>query len=796
MIGKPKGRSSGAGQYQGEGWSVRGPKLKLRHVAALQSGRWMGRRANTRVPAALMVAGYPATLVIALCSPFVVVGVGLLASLVIWHVSYRSVVRPNEHATEAKLSAAADWATRVTALTPAYLVWFLLVHSQISSADGFLSMVAALFSIVFDGRWFLGYASACTLAWLLIFRAPHVVTKHHERKAAESSIFNGMDEFEGTRVVSRKPTRVGERYRLNITGSGKAVSDFLDKKIKERIAGRLGLPAARVLVEPVAKNAGMIDVSIRRTDPWATELVHPRAPGYEQGRIKVTEPIELGMEPEDGVKLVLELVTKEGAQHIVIIAGTRGGKTTLANSILERLTRPAPNQRDTDVAMIDITKGKDGRAWAPAVAESYMGPENTEPALACLERHVDLISARARVNRDAVWKVGTAPERRAKAIVLDEASALLAHPDQAIAQRARQAVSFIMGKGASELVFLIIMSQRGVLAHLGTSDVNANSFVKIMLGVSKRGEMQFVVPDWEVLGMPDMSKYGEGRKGVVLISPVAQAWSAGRTYNLSDLDLVRRIAADRVIKDEVHLAILRAEQEYAKVHPDPEHDDPEVKAAVEVTEEDLFEGDPGPEGDLMHEPPADGVSDSDEIDPSDPDQVPGAPWMTSTPRPPATTSGVPMPRKLTDRERRLMAGFGKPSTTTGGWKPRPPEPVRAVEEIKDTTEAAVSTTDHALAVELGRSEEESRKRWGTRELATAKADQAATVPESFAVVVLETASAHGPVTRQQVVNLTGLKKTIVAERLRIMVNQGVLTRTGQGAGTRYEVRIPEPSEAL
>ena len=209
-------RAPTGGAVEGDGWKVTGPKLKLRHVAVLRTGKWMGKRANTRVPAGLIVGGYPATLLVPLFSPLVVSGVALLTSLVVWHVSYRSVVSANEHASKAKLGTAADWATRVAALVPLYLAWILLVRWHTSSVDdgglvGFAHRVGALFGVVFNGSWFLGYASAGTAAWLVVFRAPHVITRHHSRKAAEASPFTADIGFEGSKMLSRKATRVGER---------------------------------------------------------------------------------------------------------------------------------------------------------------------------------------------------------------------------------------------------------------------------------------------------------------------------------------------------------------------------------------------------------------------------------------------------------------------------------------------------------------------------------------------------------------------------------------------------------
>jgi hypothetical protein len=770
VVGRSRKRTPG-GEIQGNGWKVRGPKLKLRHVAVLRSGQWMGRRANTRVPAFLMIVGYPATLVIVLFSPLVVTGVGLLAALVVWHVSYRSVVRPGEHATKARMSVAADWATRVTALLPAYLVWVLLVrwHTDpgIGGLSGFARRVKALFSTVFDGRWFLGYATASVLAWLLIFRAPHVVSRHHARKEAEGSPFTADLGFEGAKVLSKKATRVGERYVISIARTGKAVSEFLSAATKEKLAAKFSLPASRVIVSPVATNAGHLEVAIRRSDPWADELTHPGAPAFKRHRRKIGQPIVLGMEPEDGTVLKLSLATKEGGQHIVVIAGSGGGKTTLINSVLEHLTDCA----DTDVAMIDVTKGKDGRAWSPAVAEAHMGPEATGAALECLERHCRLIETRAASNRNAVWKAGTKPADRAKVIIFDEASALLASTDRSVSERAKAAVSYIIGKGRSEMVILIVMSQRGVLAHLGTGDVAANTFTKIMLGVSKRGEMLHVIPDWQDQGMPDMSTYGEGKKGIVLISPVGQRWSAGRTWNLSDLDTIRRIAADRVIRDDAHLAILEAETAYSRTHPDPVPDpgtgDEATLAALD------FDCDP----DLLREPPDDGVDD-----PDDPDNVPGAAWGSpdTDPRPKAPiTPKQPRPRELTEREKRMMATFGQPSTPGGGWRPPPiPAEVKAVKDLADATASAVSVADHALAVELARPAQESARRWADRERATVMADQDKSVPADFATTVFRLIDRDGWTTRPAVVAETGLGKIVVAERLRVMTSQGQLARQG------------------
>jgi len=813
MTTSKKGKRKDGGEWSGDGWKVRGPKLKLRHVAVLQTGRWMGKRANTRVVPFLLVLGYPATLVTVMVSPLVVTGLAVLATVVLWMASYRSVARPGE-TTKARLSVAADWATRVATLAPAYLAWIWAVRLHIlpatAGADGlgyWVALMRALFGTLFDGLWFLGYAAGGVVAWALIFHAPHVMTKHVERKESESSPFKGVDDFQGARVLSRRKTRVGERYRLSIAGTGKAASDFLDGKLRERLAASRSMPAARVLITPVERNAGQLEVSFRTRDPWAEPLEHPRAPDFATRRTSITDKIVLGMEPEDGTPLTIQLIDKDGGQHVVVVAGTRGGKTTLINSVVEYLTRPAPAERDTDVIYIDPTKGKDARAWEPALSEMYAGPDSIMAALDCLDRQCALIADRARINRRAVWKVGRKPGQRAKLIILDEADRLLANPDQRIAQRAKETVTFITGKGASEAVILVAITQRGVLSYLGTNSISANSFIKIMLRVSKPGEMQYVISDWQARGMPDMARYAEGHKGVALIDQASEGWKAGRTWNLSDLDDIRRISAARSVKpwgqpgsvtpDGATATLTRELPEDGVDDPDPGTEPPPVTPRVTPPPRD-------PEDE--HDPDTD---DLDQRDPDDPDAVFGAPWASDPPRAPATSREARRPRRrpvnhqpfgadqppareLTDRERRLM-GFGSPAAPSGGWRPQPSaeDIVAKVEGLSDTTDAAVAVTERALHVELRRSPTESASRWAMRMLATAKDDQGRHVPEDFATAVFSLITTEGYTTRARVTQVTGVGRSVAADRLRVMVNRGALTRVGGARSTRYQIRVPD-----
>jgi hypothetical protein len=88
------------------------------------------------------------------------------------------------------------------------------------------------------------------------------------------------------------------------------------------------------------------------------------------------------------------------------------------------------------------------------------------------------------------------------------------------------------------------MSQRGAIAHAGTMDLKASADIRIALGVTQTSEMTHVVPDWQEIGAPDMSKYGEGHEGVVLITAAKRPWQAGRDWFL-DLDSAEKISKRR-----------------------------------------------------------------------------------------------------------------------------------------------------------------------------------------------------------------------------------------------------------
>ena len=91
---------------------------------------------------------------------------------------------------------------------------------------------------------------------------------------------------------------------------------------------------------------------------------------------------------------------------------------------------------------------------------------------------------------------------------------------------------------------LVVAGQRGTAAWTGGSDIRV-LFDTVMLGkVNRRGEMMHAAGD---LGMelPDMTRYGEGSGGVMLVTDMSGNYDAGRTFDLHKKDDVARLARDR-----------------------------------------------------------------------------------------------------------------------------------------------------------------------------------------------------------------------------------------------------------
>lgn len=570
----------GGGAHGGRGRYIRSRPVGLKTVAAITAAQWIGRRVATRLTPIflllLLMIGIPLAF---WGDPALIICIGLGLSIITYAV--------NRHVPGSE-AMARQWALRTTALPVVGTAWVMLWHEMHTHDMDVINEPMLL------AYWLFG-----CLAWAWLYIAKFVGAKvAWERAQRDFGPVARRVGLAGAAIVKTTQTAVGTRKTIDVRGTGKTASALAKSgELAEQLAAAAGMAPGKVRVAPSATHAGHIEISEWLTNPWSKGVPHPLAPDFAMKRVDPIGPFVIGRDPETEKDLTIEIVNGDGGVHWVFIAGTRGGKTNLINNIVEHLTRArdAAGRPLVRITMIDILKGmKDAANWAPAVHRVYGGPKAVHGALSALQRAVDLIAERAELNgrRGRSKHIPTA-EEPIELIIIDEASFLMTKRNPE-GRRAIELVNGILKAGASELVIVIIASQRAVLEHLGSGDVKANAFGIAVLPVRRAIEQTNIIPDWRDRGMPDMSKFGDGAKGTVLVT-LNDEWSAGRTFELHDVMTIRKISTSRVLPGNegmITSGAVEAGSASAPAGPDAR------------TDADA----------LLREPPADGVDGPDAPD--------------------------------------------------------------------------------------------------------------------------------------------------------------------------------------
>jgi len=521
----------GGGRGHGRGL-IRSRPVGLKTVAVISAAQWIGKRAATRLtPIFLILLALLGVPLAFWGNPALIISIG--AGLTIITYATQRHITPNDR-------IARQWAIRTGALPVVGTGWVLLWHVM-HRLD--MDVINQTMMIVY---WLFG-----CLAWAWLYVANFIGAKiAWERAQRDFGPVARQVGIAGAAIVGTAKTAVGSKRTVDVRATGQTASAIArNGELAEKVAAAEGLAPGKVRVQASPTHAGHIEISTWLTNPWSKPVAHPLAPDFALTRVPPIGSFEIGKDPETEKPLSIEIVNNDGGVHWVLIAGTRGGKTNLINNIVEHLTRArdAQNRPLVRITMIDILKGmKDAANWAPAVHRVFGGPKSVHGALAALQRANDLIAERSELNgqRGRSKHIPTA-EEPVELVIIDEASFLMTKRTPE-GRRAIELVNGILKAGASELVILIIASQRAVLEHLGSGDVKANAFGIAVLPVRRAIEQTNIIPDWRDRGMPDMSKYGDGAKGTVLIT-LNDEWSAGRTYELHDVMTIRKISMSRVL---------------------------------------------------------------------------------------------------------------------------------------------------------------------------------------------------------------------------------------------------------
>lgn len=514
---------------------VRPKPVSGRTILAVNAGRWAGRRAVTRLsPFGFALLWPVGTVTSEVAPPKVIVALGLAGMVVTYAVQ--------RHATTND-ARAQQWALRTTAVPAVCTAWVMLWWWLHSTGRP-----------VWTVNLFLLYLLGCVGAWSWLYTASHVGTQvAWERAQRDFRTVAKRVGLVGAKVVEAEPTRVGSRVLVDVRGTGADPRTLaVDGKLANAVAGHDGLAPGKAVARASQVHAGFLELLTYRVNPWADPVPHPGAPDYAVSvPVPFAGPFPIGIDPETGKPLTMQLANADGAIHTVIVSGTGGGKTNLLNVIIEHLTRVRDGEGRplVNITLIDPMKGlKDAANWTPAVSRVYGGPDAIDGALGALQRGVNLISERAAANGKRGRSVhALTAEEPAEVFILDEAHSLLGRKDR-VSERAVKLVNLIQRGGRGEMVCLILATQRGLIAHLGSSESKANAMQTVVMPVKRTAEQAAVLPDWQAEGMPDMSVFGDRAKGCALVAMDGD-WQAGRTFELHDLLTIREISMARCLPE-------------------------------------------------------------------------------------------------------------------------------------------------------------------------------------------------------------------------------------------------------
>lgn len=385
---------------------------------------------------------------------------------------------------------------------------------------------------------------ALTLTWAGISLAGWLWVRRHEVVTEARDWRNARADWLSTRrrwhldrtfLLHREQTRLGEKLILDVSDAGLA-STIAASNVAGWISQDKKIPRQRVSVA-VHGHEGQVSVDIRERDPWKHPILHPAfdpSPEIDlSGPCTCREPFVIGQDPETGAPMTLSVWDEDGGKRILIVATSRAGKTVLLNNLRERATKA----RDVLVVDLNLSKALEDKEWAPACHLTALTRHQADRAMKILRILNAVIEWRSQQPREtAVFQ--PSPEHPLILLIGDEIDALSRYP------AARELLRDIFSKGGSEGVTPVVSGQRGTAEWIGGGDIRALVDVFCIGQVGRRGEAMHAAGDIG-LEMPDMSRYGEGKKGVWALAELGGDIRTGRTFLLKEPADLRKLAEER-----------------------------------------------------------------------------------------------------------------------------------------------------------------------------------------------------------------------------------------------------------
>ncbi|MEW2353061.1 hypothetical protein [Spirillospora sp. NPDC029432] len=586
----------------------------------------------------------------------------------------------------------------------------------------------------------LGYTATASAAWSAYTWSD--VLKERRRFAeaqAKWETIAGLAGLEGSRLLRTERTRTGVKFKIDLGVEGPTASRLERGDLAEQIARCYGIGADAVRITSNRKNARIAWISIQLVDLWHQEIPHPAvadpASAPAKGSRSILDgPFILGIDPETGDDLELVVYDDGGARHVEIVATNGGAKTNTLSNIVQQ----GAECYDVLTIVIDLGKGVITTLWRGHLHEAA-GVGEEAKAVEILDWIDTIVDERAIACAGGTHQ----PTAEAPAVLLaidEQDTATGFH--SAIADRVKPVLDKVHRRGRSGGVVGITAKQRNVVQHTGTKEGSANTFTKIVGRVSDTREMAKAVPDWETLGCPDMSTYGSGAAGVVLLVKQGGTWQAGRTRALYDPKQVQALA-DAYGPADAHLEPHIAESLPGYTDRHPIHATMSARKQAER--------------------------------PADPATGRGGEQATGAPAEPAPGTA---------------AGTGdRPDGRDRGWGFDPGDEA-AVEEA---AKGLVERLDEFIAETVPPPEQAT-----SLEDLTAAREQIehATVPEPIVRAVTDFLAERGPkgARRDELVTLLKLGKSRAAEHLGALRRDRIITSAGNGKAARYYLPDHTPDD--
>ena len=323
----------------------------------------------------------------------------------------------------------------------------------------------------------------------------------------------------GWHVQWRRTTNLGEE-RLITTSPENALATRIAASsgaIAEKLAHILGLPYGRIDFTTTEFPGELIigirtvDLSVRdaayhpMTTPWPEAEPSPFADWFGE-TASIRDRMIWGFSPEDGSPLDLTLFSEIGGRAVGVIGTTGSGKSNVLNDAREFITRC------TDARMVQLNGAHmgDELTWEPLSALTLCGPvatdetvrSNIAEALAALCLLVTNRSATLAETGHSTFQ--PTEDDPAVGIVIDEVDEIVAH-----VPGAGKALDFLASKQRKSAVFLLLATQRVVIAALGGGMVRAN-MSEVLVGMVNRATESRHASGAEK-EIPDIREYAQRR---------------------------------------------------------------------------------------------------------------------------------------------------------------------------------------------------------------------------------------------------------------------------------------------